>query len=575
MRKTFCSSLLSVLLVWPIALPAAETADQSDSESPLTHEQREHWRTVLANEDYARIVKAYAHYMIEHGRDVYGKVHSPLFMTVLNRKTGVPFRAPYPHVIAKPYAPGLRRDHKMRPQDRTYEGSNPLQDLPLYGLLYRLSEVTGQKHYADEADASIAWFLDHAQAGSGLFPWGSHMYYHVEKDQGVYSAGGYGGHEYNYVWPHWEQNPEALKRFAYGIWNHHVKNHETGHFNRHSRGGSGGMEFPGTGACFMDIWAREYGRSGDPQMKAALETLLKLFRSMRDPDTGAMAWCTAAGADRREVANVPMNLFMATKLQDAAAFVEPRDPELAEDMRKFVRFMDDEYLSNDYDKILDVGGKGILTWYTLADRVCMAKGLAPPPGGADTSVGFPLTTPDGSPAASLSYLTPWFPGRSYAGFSLLLRDRFERCEEEHKPTYRRGFAGYRRDLHDHRAGGAVRPIPGQRCRRGRAPAVLPQTDRKRRLPAPGRSDDAAGAPPVLRRHLAVAEDEQLRRLVRVEPEERIVGCHPAADARALARPRGAARGAADAGRRAQRCLARQAERLHDRHALPVWPGEPA
>ena len=422
-----------VSLVLAASLVGAATAE------PLTGSDLENWRKTRAGHDYAAIAKAYADYMIEHGRDDYGKVHSPLFVTVLNRKTGKPFKAPYPHVIAKPYAPGLRRDHKMRPYDRTYVGSNPLQDLPLYGLLYRLTEMTGDTRYAAEADKSIAWFLDNAQAGSGLFPWGSHMYYHVEQDHGVYSAGRYGGHEYNYVWPYWDQNPEALKRFAYGIWNHHVRDHKTGHFNRHSNDRSGGMEFPQTGSCFMDIWAREYSRSGDPQMKQAIQMLLKLFRSMRDPKTGAMAWCTAEGADRREVASVGMNLFMATTLQDAAALVEKRDPDLAEDMRKFVRFMDDEYLSNDYDKILDVAGKGILTWYSLADRTCMAKGLTPPPDGADASVGFPLKTPDGKPAASLYYLTPWFPGRSYAETALLLRDRHERCEPKHKPTCRRAL----------------------------------------------------------------------------------------------------------------------------------------
>jgi hypothetical protein len=401
--------------------------------------KKQAWAEVLASGDYMEIAKAYADYMIEHGRDRYGKIHSPLFVSAMNRKTGKVFKAPYPHVIAKPYAPGLRRDHKMRPYDRSYVGGNPIQDIPLYGLLYRLSELIGQKRYAEEADKSIDWFLSNTQAKSGLFPWGSHMYYHVETDQGVYSAGRYGGHEYNYVWPYWEQNPEALKRFAHGVWNQHVKNKKTGHFNRHSNDGKSGMEFPRTGSCFMEVWAREYGRSGDPQMKTAIQTLLKLFGSMRNPQTGAMAWCTAEGADRREVANVSMNLYMATTLQDAAGHVDKRDPELAEELRKLVRFIDDEYLSNDYDKILDIAGKGILSWYTLTDRTCMAKGFTPPPDGVDASIGFPLTSPDGNPAASLYYLTPWFPGRSYAEFALLLRDRHERCEKKHTQTYRRAL----------------------------------------------------------------------------------------------------------------------------------------
>jgi len=434
-------------------LVSGQAQNRARRNSPLTPEKQQAWRKALANTDYAAIAKAYADYMIEHGRDRYGTIHSPLFVTAMDRKTASVFKhgsVPYPHVIAKPYAPGLRRDHKMRPQDRTYSGGNPLEDLPLYELLYRLSELTGEKRYAAEADKSIAWFLEHAQSpATGLYAWGSHMYWDVHKDQPIYAStgkadGGYGGHEYNYVWPYWEQNPEALKRFAHGIWEHQITDQKTGHFSRHAayhKHGPGTelFEFPQTAACYMDAWAREYGRNGDPVMQKALQTLLNLYRSMRDPNTGAMAWCTAQGADRREVANVQMNLFMATTLQDAAAFVEERDSSLAQEMRAFVRFMDDEYLSNDYDKILDVAGKGILTWYTLADRTCMSKGFTPPPEGVDASVGFPLIAPDGTPAASLYYLTPWFPGRSYAEFSLLLRDRYERCEAKHKATYRRAL----------------------------------------------------------------------------------------------------------------------------------------
>ena len=48
----------------------------------------------------------------------------------------------------------------MRPQDRTYSGGNPMEDVPPYNLLCRLSELTGQQGYAEEADKSIAWFME-------------------------------------------------------------------------------------------------------------------------------------------------------------------------------------------------------------------------------------------------------------------------------------------------------------------------------------------------------------------------------------------------------------------------------
>ena len=402
------------------------------------------WPKILASGDYAAIAKAYADYMIDHGRDTYGKVHTPLFLTTLDRKTGTPFNPPYPRVIAKPFAPGLRRDHKMRPYDRTYEGSNPLQDLPLYGLLYRLGELTGNKRYGEEADKSITWFFKNGwHSRTGLPAWGSHMYYDVNQDIPAYAGGkpkkGYGGHEYNLPWPYWDQNPEALKRFAHGIWNGHIKDKETGRFNRHSDDANVGMEFPETGSCFLDIWAREYGRSGDPAMKGYIQKLLTLYRSMRDPETGAMSWCTSSEPTRREMSNVQMNLSMASILQDAAGHLDKRDPALARDMRGFVREMDDEYLSNEYDAILDVAGKGILSWYLVADRTAPADGMESPPTGTDSSIGFPLKSADGKAAASLYYLAPWFPGRSYAGFGVLLKNRHLRCEEKHTTSYRRAL----------------------------------------------------------------------------------------------------------------------------------------
>lgn len=432
--KFLLSTLTCATLLAPAVINAAEWQLADEKQQELKRMQSEY--------DYPAIVKAYVEFMIEHGRDRYGKMHTPLFMTVLNRRTGKAFNPPYPRVITKPYAPGLRRDHKMRPYDRTYQGSNPLEDIPLYELLYRYTDLTGDNRYAEAADKSIAYFFENGWSPKTKLPgWGSHMYYDVNSDMAVFAGGnpngGYGGHEYNYVWPYWEQTPEALKRFARELWNQHIKNKQTGGFNRHSMEGSTGMEFPQTGACYMDAWAREYGRSGDPEMKAHIETLLKLYRSMRDPETGAMGWCTSNAPTRRENANMKMNLFMATTLQDAAAHVEKRDPELAGEMREFVRFMDDEYLSNEYDKILDVAGKGIMAWYRVKDR--QPIDLQTPPDGMDGSIGYPLQTPDGKPATSLHLLTPWFPGRSYAEFAILLRNRHERCEEKHKATYRRAL----------------------------------------------------------------------------------------------------------------------------------------
>jgi len=86
----------------------------------------------------------------------------------------------------------------MRPMDRTYSGANLVEDVPLYDLLYRLTEVNNDKHYRDEADKSIDWFKKNGQSKvTGLYAWGSHMYWDVHLHQPVYDStgkpdGGYG-----------------------------------------------------------------------------------------------------------------------------------------------------------------------------------------------------------------------------------------------------------------------------------------------------------------------------------------------------------------------------------------------
>lgn len=58
-----------------------------NNESPLNAKEQRKWRKVLKAYDYTGIATVYADYMIKHGRDRYGEIHSPLFVTVMDRKT--------------------------------------------------------------------------------------------------------------------------------------------------------------------------------------------------------------------------------------------------------------------------------------------------------------------------------------------------------------------------------------------------------------------------------------------------------------------------------------------------------
>ncbi|MHC4363001.1 MAG: hypothetical protein ACYSTZ_09250, partial [Planctomycetota bacterium] len=107
--------------------------------------------------DYLQVVRSYADTMLEKGRDRYGKEHSPLFATTLDRKNVEIFDEA-----------GLERlwqnrlddwdNWRIRNRDRMTTGANPMHDQNLYQVLYALTEITGEKRYAKEADRTIKWF---------------------------------------------------------------------------------------------------------------------------------------------------------------------------------------------------------------------------------------------------------------------------------------------------------------------------------------------------------------------------------------------------------------------------------
>jgi hypothetical protein len=102
MRKIEKLALTATVVLGTVIIGRAQ--DETSPESSWNPEKRQQWREVLADYDYIAIARAYADYMIEYGRDRYGKVHSPLFVSVMNRESAtVPTRAAYPHPFMTRY----------------------------------------------------------------------------------------------------------------------------------------------------------------------------------------------------------------------------------------------------------------------------------------------------------------------------------------------------------------------------------------------------------------------------------------------------------------------------------------
>jgi len=301
---------------------------------------------------YLKTVRAYADAMIEHGRDVYGEVHSPLFVCTLDRHT---MRIPEGETL-KRIASIPRSQWGIRPADRTLTACNPMQDQNLYQVLYALSKITGEPRYAAEADKSLGWFLEHcASEATGLLPWGEHMAWDVITEKPIRDI-----HEFLRPWVLWDScfriAPRASERFALGLWRHQIHDRRTGAYSRHARYSSHrtskGTEYPRHGGFYIRTWASAYSHTKMPLLLEAIEVLVDSFEQRRNPKTDAIP----ASSGSRGTLWPPSNLSLAIDLHDGASLA----PEAtAEKMLACAKRIDDVFLKCDHQ--LGPDGRGFVT----------------------------------------------------------------------------------------------------------------------------------------------------------------------------------------------------------------------
>jgi len=316
--------------------------------------------------EYFFKVKAYADYMITHGRDRYGKEHSPLFATTLSRETGNVYQN------NPPDAPkGIRR------QDRTWRGSNTSKDNGLYRILFKLTEITGDERYAQEADKAIKWFFAHCQnPETGFMAWGEHIGWDFFTEAPSKVGSLYLIHEYkgfNYWDRVWKFNPEAAEKFALGLWEHQIYAHEgpdAGEFNRHARydrhGPGKGRAFPGHGGNFMGVWAKAYQETGKEVFLTAIETLVNYYER-NTTDKGAILYAS----DYPEQYSLKQSMALASNLY---RIMDLMPADLANRMKKLADGTVALYLSFDHDP--SKGGKGFLK---SANLITLEPGEFRPP----------------------------------------------------------------------------------------------------------------------------------------------------------------------------------------------------
>ncbi len=281
-------------------------------------------------DEYLARVRAYADCMIDHGQDTYGAVHSPSFAEALDRKTLKLLEGD-----ALKRAAGIKREEwGIRSHDRMLGGGNPQHCENLYQVLYALGDITADKKYTAVADQSLEWFLTHCQSEeTGLFWWGEHAGWDFLTEKPLEKPAG-NTHEMYRPWVLWERSwklsPEACRKFAVGLWEHQIADHETGDFSRHAaidRHGPGhDAPYARHGGCYIRIWATAYQHTKDPVFLKAIEVVLGGLD--RDRLHGGMV----TGGSRKRGGRTAYDLPVAIAAWEAAELVPE---ELAGKLRSF------------------------------------------------------------------------------------------------------------------------------------------------------------------------------------------------------------------------------------------------
>lgn len=298
--------------------------------------------------------------MIRDGRDHYGPEASPLFAAALDRTTmKLGTRQQFGAIVG------------VRETDRSLGGANPQVEVALYRILFTLSELTGDRHYATEAERALGYFFTRCQSpATGLMAWGEHLFWDfaTESCQGIDRS-----HEVGGEWPYWDicykLAPEGSWRFAIGQWDHQVADQVTGDFSRHAQysrhGPQKGSDFPRYAGQMILNWADAYARPENARQERRADLLgaiaclvSRMENNQRQTPTGYLP--ALSGADYCWPTS---NLELARCLWKAAPWIEAADGDLAKRMRALALRQDEDFLRAPHR--IAAGGGFAVTLHTV------------------------------------------------------------------------------------------------------------------------------------------------------------------------------------------------------------------
>ncbi len=169
------------------------------------------------NNRYTRAVRTFCDMVLEHGRDTYGRRHSPLFVDGLQAQTLEPVR--------------------WKKGGQTWVLCNFASQQSLLRTLDGLSALTGDPHYRQAAEDATRYALAHLRSTNGLLYWGGHIAWDLDQDRPV---GEYPDvHEVKnhqaYYPLLWRVDAPATRQLCEAIWGAHVLDWSLLDYNRHAR----------------------------------------------------------------------------------------------------------------------------------------------------------------------------------------------------------------------------------------------------------------------------------------------------------------------------------------------------
>ena len=163
---------------------------------------------------YLEVVMEFANNVLEHGRDSYGEIHSPLLVDGINIETGEPAR--------------------WKSDGNSWVISNFASQQNLMRVLTGLTELTGDSRYRQAAEEAVRYMFEHQSDSNGLLFWGGHQFVDLETMKPQFEGR---PHELKNHFPYyklmWEVDPEATKQMLEAMWNAHVLGWEKLDLNRH------------------------------------------------------------------------------------------------------------------------------------------------------------------------------------------------------------------------------------------------------------------------------------------------------------------------------------------------------